>query len=606
MISLPRTRFPLWTDLHTPTQQGRGEHLDAFATLAVGGLLSALLALGAPSHAQTPRNDETFDDNVMVLEVEVPVRVLRAGVPVPGLSAEDFVLLDRGQQQTITGFEVQDIREERLAMVETGRPTSDVAPQIAPGATNVSRASRRNQLVIFDLNQLGSRAFLRARPRLDAWLSRPFAPVDRVAFALFGSADGRTPRDKSVRLLTPFTADRAQLRHALDVVASVYQLKPQKTEQALAALRTYASRTESKAEMRATIRELGLPVALSLLGTPHGESSSLGRLGDQRFTKGLAERESFRAVQDGRGIFGDADFVISSGSPESRLRWLALAMAEVVTLLADLEGQNHIVLMSEPGYPTVEDSNTTERLEPMHNAFRRSGWTFHAIDASGVGFRGDTLFYMANETGGELLENQLEIDGALDRLSARTDVTYRLTFQPTDLGDPGSYHRLKVRLAQGDGPRVTVQHRQGYYAPRPDGEIVREEDWFSLEALLLEGRLLNEDVIRIDAEATPQDGKTALTIEVDTARLLAGHRDRATLELTVLAVNRSGEIAARHERTIVDAEAGEPIRETVRLALGAERYRVRILVRGDATGALALASKDLDLSSKGGKRRRGT
>lgn len=568
--------------------------------VTLGWSLGAAAALASP--AQSPRDDGTFDDAVMVLEVEVPVRVLRAGVPVPGLSAEDFVLLDRGQPQTIAGFEVQDIREESLAPTVTDRG----APDIALGAATVSRARRRNQLLVFDLNQLGSRAFLRARPRLDAWLSRPFAPVDRVAFALFGSADLRTPRDKSVRLLTPFTADRAQLRHALDVVASVYELKPKKTEQALAALRAYESRPEAKAEMRATIREMGLPVALSLLATPRGESSSLGRLGDLRLTKRLAERGAFRLVPDGRGIFGDADFVISAGTPESRLRWLALAMAEVVTMLADLEGQNHVVLLSEPGYPTVEDIHTTERLEPMHNAFRRSGWTFHAIDASGVGFRGDTLFYMANETGGELLENQLEIDGALDRLATRTNLTYRLTFQPSDLGEPGSYHRLKVRLVRGDGPRVTVQHRQGYYAPRPDAEVVHQDDWFSLEALLREGRSLNEDIISVASETATNDDATALEIRIDTALLLAGHRDAVTLQLTVLAVDPRGEIAARHDQSIAGARAHGSVTETVRLVLGPERYRLRVLVRDDTTGALALASETLDLSAQGSKRRRGS
>jgi|GEM_PF-2239094 len=574
------------------------------SSLVGAAALFALLALGLIAQAADAEGGsapgpggKVFDDSLTVLEVEVPVRVLRAGVPVPGLSVDDFEILDRDIKQTITGFDVLDIREERMA-----------ASSSAPTAmTTVPRTSRRNLLLVIDLNRLGSNAFLRARPRLEAWLERPFAPTDRVALALFGTVDQRTPRDKSVHLLTPFTADRTRLRLALDVVDSVYDRKPKKTEAALAALAAHEASPQVQALMRATVREIGIPAALSLLATPYGESSALGRLGDSRITRRLKEREAFAVVEDGRGIFGDADFRVSGGSPESSFRWLALAMAEAVTLLADLEGQNHVVLLTEPGYPEIRDSNTTGRLEPMHNAFRRSGWTFDAIDASGVGFRGGTLFYMANETGGELLENQLEIDGALDRLLLRTDLTYRLSFRPSDLGEPGSYHALEVLATSGGGPRIQVLHRAGYYAPRPDAHSVRLEDWFSLERMLREGRELNPEVLHIAAPVRTAQGGVTVRVEIEVGAMFAGVRDALTLDLVVLAVDHQGAVSSRRREQVevpaVAARRPATLVRTVQLNLAPGHYRLRVLAEHRASGAVALASATAVLEAGGGKRR---
>lgn len=555
------------------------KHRLPLAALAATLLLASMAGVSAASQ----QAEGSFDDEVTVLEVEVPVRVLRAGVPVPGLSREDFEIRDRGVPQTITDFAAIDLREARLSE-SPGSPAA------------VRRDDRHNFLLVFDLNQLGPRAFLRARPKLEAWLQAPRGAAVRVAVAVHGSVDGRTPRTKSLHLLTPFTRDGEALRLALEVVARVYDRRPRRTEAALATLDAHQTRPSARADLQATVREIGVPAALQLLATPLGETSALGLLGDPRAIRGVPERDPFSVVPDGRGLFGDAPFRVSSGSADSRLRWLALAMAEAVTLLADLAGENNVVLITEPGYPGVDDSFTTERLEPMHNAFRRSGWTFHAVDASGVGFRGDTLFYMANETGGELLENQLDTGEALDRLALRTELTYRLTFRPSELGEPGSYHRLEVRLAAGDGPRTEVQHRMGYYAPRPDAEQVREADWFDVDSLLRGDHRLDESTLAV--EVVPTDLGAAVAVGIDLAALLgAPRREAASLEVTIAAIGTDGAIAARHDERFETVASAIAVTRHASLALAPGHYRIRAFVRDAASGALALTTTAADIQA---------
>ena len=78
----------------------------------------------------------------------------------------------------------------------------------------------------------------------------------------------------------------------------------------------------------------------------------------------------------------------------------------------------------------------------------------------------ETLFNMAKSTGGELFENYNDLSAAMGQMLRRTGVTYVLSFQPDDLKQDGTFHKLRVELK--NAPRgARVVYRPGYYAPRP-------------------------------------------------------------------------------------------------------------------------------------------
>ncbi len=113
-------------------------------------------------------------------------------------------------------------------------------------------------------------------------------------------------------------------------------------------------------------------------------------------------------------------------------------------------------------------------LNRMLDEFRRADCVIQAVDIGGLRAGADerarpsgegALFYIANETGGELFKDANNLREPLDRVLERTSVTYLLTFERSDLKTDGAYHRLKVKAKLPGGARLT--HRAGYYAPRP-------------------------------------------------------------------------------------------------------------------------------------------
>src|SRR3954453_15474711 len=98
-------------------------------------LLGWLCAAGAGlALAVPPAPAQTFAGTADVVEVEVPVQVVRDGQPVRGLTRDDFEVYDGRTKQTITGFHAVDLA--------------------APGAQRaaaVPLAGRRQFLLLFDL-----------------------------------------------------------------------------------------------------------------------------------------------------------------------------------------------------------------------------------------------------------------------------------------------------------------------------------------------------------------------------------------------------------------------------------------------------------------------
>src|SRR4029079_13701789 len=108
---------------------------------------------------------------------------------------------------------------------------------------------------------------------------------------------------------------------------------------------------------------------------------------------------------------------------------------------------------------------STSDLTKMLEEFKRADCTIQAVDIGGLRADGaarpkgeDSLFMMAQGTGGELYRNSNDLAQAMGDLLERTSVTYVLTFQPGDLSLDGKYHSLRVRLKNDRGGR-RVLHR---------------------------------------------------------------------------------------------------------------------------------------------------
>ena len=152
----------------------------------------ALFVLAVPLFAQR------YDDSITVNVVEVPVYVDRFGVPVDGLTRDDFELFVNGKPQPIDYF---DVIEERTS---EGMPT-----EAASAPPELKR--RRLVVLLFDIS--GSTVYPLHRARKFAMKYVAESPAgDTYAVATIGRA--------GVRFVVPFTTDRVAVTRAIGTLST--------------------------------------------------------------------------------------------------------------------------------------------------------------------------------------------------------------------------------------------------------------------------------------------------------------------------------------------------------------------------------------------------
>src|SRR5436305_1271352 len=148
--------------------------------LAGFGAAWAGLLLGTRASAQT------FGGTADVVEVEVPVQVVRDGQPVRGLTRDDFEVYDGRTRQTLTGFHAVDL-----------------AAPAAQRAATVPPAGRRQFLLLFDLAFSDPKSVVKAREAARELVIKGLRPGDLVGVATYSAARGS-------QLVLGLTSDRRQ------------------------------------------------------------------------------------------------------------------------------------------------------------------------------------------------------------------------------------------------------------------------------------------------------------------------------------------------------------------------------------------------------------
>ena len=140
-------------------------------------------------------------------------------------------------------------------------------------------------------------------------------------------------------------------------------------------------------------------------------------------------------------------------------------LADVSERLASLEGQKHIVFMSEGWDGRTRDTmfapHLTDDLYAMHQRFQASGVFLHTLDLEGVAnslMANDGLFEMSVGTGGKFIHSRNDFGKALIDLSTSLDRGYRLGFRPANT--KRGYNKIEVKVRNAG--RVQVNHRLGF------------------------------------------------------------------------------------------------------------------------------------------------
>ena len=570
-----------WTELFKEAAMSALEVVRNRFPLRLSLLLPLLLA--APLAAQKP----TFEGTSQVVAVEVPVNVIdHDGQPVRGLTAGDFEVFDGNEPQKLTGFEVLDLK-----LTQTGS-TAAAAP---PPLENLPAGARRHFLFLFDLSFSSPTSILKARLAARDLVLNALHPTDLAAVATYSLETGP-------KLLVTFTPDRAQLARAIDTLGYREALDARRVD---------------------PLRFIIDPPTNGATGNSFtmSEGTDLRQQRDQaikEYLKSLA----FAAER------AERSFEVGRISAYSR------SLGEMARTLDSVKGRKHVILFSEGfdsrlliGRQTTDQDADEDNsniafgetwrvdndqrygntglqgdLNRMLEEFRRADCVIQAVDIGGLRAGADErarpngqegLFYIANETGGELFKDANNLRQPLEKVLERTGVTYLLTFERSDLKLDGSYHRLRVKAKLPPGGRLS--HRAGYYAPRPFKELDPLEKGLLASDGIASAAPKQEvdlNVLAAAFRAGEALSYVPVILEIGGRSLLAGQKEsKLNVEIYSYVSDAQGRMRDFfNQRVALDLGKNRPAMEEGGIKyyghfdLAPGSYQVRVLVRNAETG----------------------
>lgn len=559
----------------------------ALSTVVVTAVPAAAQAPETPVEETAPAGERTFTGETTVTVVEVPVRVLADGEPVTGLDADDFRIFDGGEERQVLSVERVDLR----------------ASSAGAGAAAPSPAARRHFLLLFDM-AFTDAPYLREAVEAGRNLVREgLHESDLVGVAIFNMREGLSE-------VVGFTPDHDQALRALDELAFFL-----------------GSDDERLAELEGQEESAAAPDPLRLrVGDWQARITDVGVAAERTRSGGEDAMEVLgdNAARGGRGgdLGGIEAMVVIGETDMQQVR--ASEASALVTSLGDLadamrwvEGAKYLVLFSR-GFEatTYQQENSAWLLSELNRAveqFRQAGWAIHSIETTGdldTGnrrSRRESLFFMAEETGGELIQGDNDLARAMGKVLEQTSVSYVLTFESPPLPADGSFRDLRVELA-GDAEAPSgarVFHRAGYFTPKPFGEMDREERRVATAELILAGREIDEIGCRVlvsPSEVLAGDRmRVPVVLDVDALSLLATRNWQTTrVQALAYAFDAAGRVAGSWGRDFVlvpnvvmrATEAGGLVFYG-ELDLPAGEYEVRSLVRNVDDGRVSLRNSTL-------------
>jgi VWFA-related protein len=586
--------------------------------LAALGVLAATATSASP--AAEPAATEppatpaagSFSGTAEVSVVEVPVQVVRDGQPVRGLAAADFTVFSGKQRQPLLGFEVIDV-----GLV-------DATNAVAISPIDVPVAGRRHFLFLFDLSTSDPHALGRAQDAALEVVHTALNPVDVAAVATYSPARG-------ARVLLAFTSDRAQLELALSTLGSSELVEHRSDWLGLAL---------GFAKDKVKMAERTLPGSGG--DGPAAEARSAANQGRQ-----MAQQELVRQIADAK----EQEERGQNANEEQRAQNFTRSLRDLAELMQRLDGRKYVILLSEGFDSRVllgdqrraqrnlqtsdDDMNAILRTESERSfgssklqasfrraieEMRRADCLVHAIDIGRISSGGrdvagelneaatgepqaplptrrgeETLFTLANGTGGALYRNFNDVGSAMRKVLDVSSVTYLLTI-PAPKGSPGEgFVPLRVEVRGAKASEVSA--RAGFYATPTPLQQAATAERLRIGAEVLEGRAGGAVRAAALGVPLPGGGGACAVIEVDGRSLLEGHvGDMASADVTVYAFDRAGTIHAVARQLVgLDLNVvGEKLRGAgfklfAGLDLPAGEYQLRALVRNTISGRYGIA-----------------
>jgi VWFA-related protein len=354
--------------------------------------------------------------------------------------------------------------------------------------------------------------------------------------------------ETGVRLVIPFSQDRSQLASAIDTLG----------------LPTLAERSPDPSGI--------------LMTNPNATSDAImATAGDMGNVNDIAMGEAIENMQTMiqkslRAVYRE------------RVARMLDSFAKLALALDAVPGRKHILYLSE-GFDSREISGSTgpsagaqqaewairgqtwkvdqdsrfgntELKNAMTKAlgfFNKSDCTIHSVDIAGlranVNMRDtdaavngqDSLYAMADQTGGEFIKNMNDLSPGLEKLLDRTGLIYLLAFQPVRIPENGKFHTLKVKVKN---KAWKVSARSGYYEPKTHQQLTAIERKLLVSSAIASATPKTDLPAWVVAAPFPDESplsRVPVVIEVPGDRLLAKREgDAMNVEVTVYAIDEKG------------------------------------------------------------------
>jgi VWFA-related protein len=564
-----------------------------------------LAAFSQPPDANAPEissreSPVTFSSRVNLVSVPVVVRD-RAGRAVENLRQGNFQLYDKGKLQVITKFTVEKADVSAFASAAVSPAHSPATPSANTIAATAPPPVLPDRYVVFlvDDVQLSIDELARTRAAALRMVNGSFDPGTRAAIYT-----------TSRQVTLDFTADRDKLAQAFNRIRPLPTLLD--TQRDCPSISYYqAQRIVEFSDLEAL--QSGELDYLIRCAPPPGNKPVWVEM---EMARPQVEVLARRALMVGR---------------EATLDDLNL-LKDLVRRLTPMPGSRTIVLVS-PGF-FVTDDRRDEETDVMDRAIRAnvviSSLDTRAIfDMTPLGnadvprgvsdavsiyqeFERKRAFIdegimqdLADGTGGTFFHNDNDLKAGLDRLTARPEYIYILGFSPQDLKYDGSFHTLKVKVANlRKLPNVTLQVRKGYWAPNHTGAAAEQAKDEIKEALFSRDEIHDVPVDVQTEFFKSSDEKAELTVtehlDAGTLRFRkSADRNGDTVTVVTGLFDANGNYVAGIKR-VVDLFLSDQtlatfrnlritVEETFQLAPGS--YIVRMVVR-DAEGK-TMAARNL-------------
>ncbi|MFW6198182.1 MAG: VWA domain-containing protein [Acidobacteriota bacterium] len=560
----------------------------AARSLALVAVLCLLLVAGVEPSAAQQRPQ--FRTTVEVVQMQVAVADSQ-GVPVQGLTREDFRLRIEGEPRDVVAAYEVDLRPERA------HEQDDYVPP----------AGWRQFLMFFDFSFTSPRGIIRAQEAAASFVREHTHPRDLLGVATYNRISG-------VQLLVPFTADRQQVLDAVGTLGLAragrivdpagFTVQPQYEDYIAEEMTDNDSIDAARREMvLAAVREAVIDNAKAdyrrYSDAVNGYAKQLGGLGELlQATRGRKHVLLFSQGFDDK---------VLSGQSLDEMAQDSVAVAEGRVWEVNSETR-------------FGSANLRSTLKESLDELRAADAVIHAMDTSGLGStdseetfvsRGsgrDTLNFLADGTNGSVAWNVNDLAPSLAGLARRTAQYYVVAYRR----QPGDPETVDIELEVGHAGARVVSAPE-ILAPPPDYRQMTDAQRQLQLAEFVSKEIEEEEAMTLEARAEPfrgRDGlnRAAVLVEVPWPQLeelsAEGEDGRAELQLLGYLVDGEGRMLDLFSRTVTlnvremrGALAGAPFRYYDLLLAPPGQYRVRLLVREKELGLTTTRDVPLQIPS---------